>query len=219
MYKYCLMIITISTFIGFIYGMFRFFRDRSALYLRMIILGIGCAMLGRLFELLRLIVAGQLGSGFQVGMLGIIGSFLFFFTANYGQMDSLVDDGSRQFRKYRVIGNLAALGVFAMYGAVIWIRGITDTTVALGVQSVVTALASYYHLKHLVITDVDYGLIKSIRYYNLLALIYAYLCMAEMILEGIPGAEMILTAIFILQSAVMLAVVPVLERGVKKWTT
>ncbi len=52
--------------LGFGYGLFRFFRDESALYVRMIIFGVGCAILGRLFETL-----GSLRSGFHVGMLGL----------------------------------------------------------------------------------------------------------------------------------------------------
>ena len=51
-------------------------------------------MLSRLFETLQLLSFGEIRSGFQVGDLGIIGSSLFFLGANYGELDSLVDDGS-----------------------------------------------------------------------------------------------------------------------------
>ena len=67
--------------------------------------------------------------------------------------------------------------------------------------------------------DVEYGLIRAIRSYNLLALIYAYLCMAEMIVESTALPTVCIVIVFVLQCAVMLAFVPVLERGVKKWTT
>ena len=62
----------------------------------------GCAMFGRLFETLQYLVNGELGSGFHVGMLGIIGSFLFLASANFGQMDSIVDDRSSKYRRYRL---------------------------------------------------------------------------------------------------------------------
>ena len=39
---------------GFVYGLIMFFREPSALYARMILLGMGCIMLGRLFETLQL---------------------------------------------------------------------------------------------------------------------------------------------------------------------
>ena len=219
MHRIMLLALTICAATGFVYGLVRFFRKKSALYLRMIIFGVGCSMLGRLFETLQLFVNGQLSSGFHVGMLGIVGSFLFFFTANYGQMDSIVDDGSKQFRKYRLIGMLSPLGIAVLYIILLVIKGISESTIVLGVQSTVIALASYYHLKHLTIQDVDYGLIRSIRSYNLIALIYAYLCMAEMITENIALPPICNSIVLGLQCAAMLTLIPVLERGVKKWTT
>ena len=219
MYRIMLLALTICAATGFIYGLVRFFRKKTALYLRMIVFGVGCSMLGRLFETLQLFVNGQLTSGFHVGMLGIVGSFLFFFTANYGQMDSIVDDGSKQFRKYRLIGMIAPLGVIALYVVLLVVKGISESTVVLGVQSAVIALASYYHLKHLTIQDVDYGLIRSIRSYNLIALIYACLCMAEMLVENIAFPTACTAIVLALQCVAMLVIVPVLERGVKKWTT
>lgn len=218
-YQILLLEVTLCAAFGFIYGLFRFFRGKSALYIQMIVFGVGCAMLGRLFELLQIVVSGRMEHGFHVGLLGTIGSFLFFFTSNYGQMDSIVDDGSKQFRKFRFIGMIAPLTIIGLFCVTLIIGARLQTTIALGVQTVVIALASYYHLKHLVIPDVDYGLIKAIRKYNLMALIYAYLCMAEMIAEAVAWPDAILIVIFSLQSLVLLAFVPVLERGVKKWTT
>ena len=86
MYLYLSLALTVCAGIGFAYGLFRFFRDESALYVRMIVFAIGCAMLGRLFETLLILVNGGLANGFHVGMLGIIGSFMFLFSANFGQM-------------------------------------------------------------------------------------------------------------------------------------
>ena len=40
---------------GFVYGLIMFFREPSALYARMIVLGMGCIMLGCLFETLQLV--------------------------------------------------------------------------------------------------------------------------------------------------------------------
>ena len=98
MKMYLELALTISAGLGFVYGLFRFFRKDSAssdsgTYLRMIVFGLGCAMLGRLYGTLMLLVKGEYYPGFDVGMLGIIGSFLFFFSANFGQVDSVVDDG------------------------------------------------------------------------------------------------------------------------------
>ncbi len=217
MYLYLSLAMTICAAIGFGYGLFRFFRDDSALYVRMIVLGVGCAMLGQLFQTLLLLVNGELGDGFNVGVLGIIGNYLFFFSANYGQMDSIVDDGSVKFRKTRIIALAAPLAVAAVWIAVVVLEGFNESTITLGVMGLFLALACYFHLKHLIIEDVSYGLIRSIRSYNLLALVYAALCVSEVLVAGLP--EIFTVIVCVLECAVLLAFIPVLERGVKKWTT
>ena len=219
MYLYLSLALTVCAGIGFGYGLYRFFRDESALYVRMIIFGVGCAMLGRLFETLLILVNGSLTNGFHVGMLGIIGSFLFLFSANFGQMDSIVDDGSKKYRKTRLISFAAPLVIAAIFCCIAAAKGINESTIPLGVESLFIALASYYHLKHLIIEDVSFGLIKAIRSYNLLSLVYALLCMLEIYMKSFNFPAFAIVIVNVLQCAVLLVFVPVLERGVKKWTT
>ena len=219
MYLYLSLALTVCAGIGFGYGLFRFFRDESALYVRMIIFGVGCAMLGRLFTTLLVLVNGDLFDGFNVGMLGIIGSFLFFFSANYGQMDSIVDDGSPKFRKTRIIALAAPLTVVVLWCVIAATYGVDSSSIWVGIEMLFVALASYYHLKHLIIEDVSFGLIRSIRSYNLLSLIYALLCIMEVLVVCFSLPTFCVVIVYVLECAVLLAFVPVLERGVKKWTT
>ena len=219
MYLYLSLALTICAGIGFSYGLYRFFRDESALYVRMIIFAVGCAMLGRLFETLLILVNGSVGNGFHVGMLGVIGSFLFLFSANFGQMDSIVDDGSKRYRKTRLISLAAPLVILGIWCVIAVKKGVDKTTIPLGVEALFIALASFYHLKHLIIEDVSFGLIKAIRTYNLLSLVYALLCMTEMFVKSFNLPVYATVIVNVLQCVVLLVFVPVLERGVKKWTT
>ena len=216
---YLSLTVTISAGIDFVYGLFRFFRNESASYVRMIVLGVGCAMLGRLFATLLYLVNGELFDGFNVGMLGIIGSFLFFFSANFGQMDSIVDDGSPKFRKTRIIALAAPLTVAILWCVIFAVYGFNEATVWGGIEALFLAMASYYHLKHLIIEDVGVGLIKSIRSYNLLALVYAALCLMEVIVECLELPAYGPITVCVLECAVLIAFIPVLERGMKKWST
>lgn len=216
MEKIIFLSLTLCAALGFGYGLFSFFRKRSALYLRMIVFGLGCAMLGRLFETLQLFTNGEIPSGFHVGVLGVIGSFLFFFSSNYGQMDSLVDDGTKRFRKYRLLALIAPAAMLGMY-AVYFIRvGFGQDAAVGGVETAVIALASYFHLKHLIIPDVDFGIIRSIRTFNLLALAYAALCMAELVVSAYPLTVCLMT-VYVLICITMLLLVPTLKGGMKKW--
>ena len=64
--------------VSFTYGVVRFFKKGKALYLQMIVGGLGCMMLGRAFQFITLLTRGTLPTGFHVGGLGIAGSFVFF---------------------------------------------------------------------------------------------------------------------------------------------
>ena len=65
----------------------------------------------------------------------------------------------------------------------------------------------------------SFGLIRSIRSYNLLSLVYALLCMSEVLVECFNLPTVCIVIVYILECIVLLVFVPVLERGVKKWTT
>lgn len=218
MEKYLFLAMTVCAAVGFAYGLYRFFRKQSALYIRMIVFGIGCAMLGRLFQTLQLFVSGGIQEGFHVGILGVVGSFMFFFSANYGQIDSLVDDGGSKLRKYRLLALLAPLAAIALY-AVYYIRvGFCADAAVHGVETAFIGAALYFHLKHLIIPDVHFGIVRSIRSYNLLALIYGLLCMTEIIFGAfrLPGVCNIVLSVLLCLTLIVF--IPVLEKGAKKWS-
>ena len=68
----------------------------------MVTCAVMCIMIARLFYIIYLVTQGSMLPGFHIGMLGMIGSFQFLFSANYGQMDGLVDDGTDAFRMTRI---------------------------------------------------------------------------------------------------------------------
>lgn len=209
--------ILLCTAIAFIYGVIRFFHKGKALYLQMIVCAIGCMMLGRLFQVVVLLTEGYIPEGFHVGILGIIGGFMFFFSANYGQMDHLADDGKSDKMKYR----LAALATPVIIVAGFIPIALSNTTLENKWTDFVVVLfimqASYFNLKHLIMPDVELGIIRCIRGYNFLALIFALLSMAEMTL-WIVGNDITIVLVCVLHCLASLLIMPVLERGVKKWT-
>mgnify|MGYP003290124976 CR=1 FL=1 len=203
--------------VSFTYGVVRFFKKGKALYLQMIVGGLGCMMLGRAFQFITLLTRGMLPEGFHIGTLGIVGGFLFFLSANYGQMDRLLDDGSVENRKYRLLGLLAPLLIAGIYGLVFLFDIRLESIIVYGVMTAIIMFASYFNLKHFIFPDVEFGIIRSIRGYNLIALLLAVLSVGEIVL--LLWGKMI--PILILHAAicvVSLAIVPILEKGVKKWT-
>ena len=203
--------------VSFTYGVVRFFKKGKALYLQMIVGGLGCMMLGRVFQFVTLLTRGMLPEGFHIGTLGIVGGFVFFLSANYGQMDKLLDDGAKENRKYRLLGLLAPLLMAAIYGLVFLFNIELESMIVYGVMTAIIMFASYFNLKHFIFPDIEFGIIRSIRGYNLIALLLGVLSVGEITLllwnKMVP-----LLILYIAICMVSIAVVPVLEKGVKKWT-
>ncbi|MBP3205327.1 MAG: hypothetical protein IJ147_00230 [Lachnospiraceae bacterium] len=209
---------TLCAAVSFICGAIKYFKPRKPLYATMIVCGVGCIMFGRSYQCVRLLTGYPVTEDFQVGILGIVGAFSFFLSANYGQMDSLVDDGSKAFGKYRAVGWLGTLLIGVLY--VIFLRSEVSAggKIVCGIVTMIIGLACYFHSKHLLIYDVDYGVIRCLRYYNALAFLYGILCMFEMIALGYQK-DVLLIAVSIFMCAVSALIIPAMDRGVQKWKT
>lgn len=203
--------------IGFVYG-FGYLQNRRTLYASMIELGVGCILLGRLYQCVRLWTGGSLTDCFQVGILGMMGAFSFFFSSNYGQFDSLVDNGSKAFAKYRLVSWIAPAMVAAMYALVLSSPAYPAFKISSGLVSAMIVAACYFHLKHVLIPDADYGIVRCLRKYNALSLCLAAMSMLELVAMA-RDIEWLLIASGIGLCAVSLALVPVMDRGVKAWRT
>ena len=195
-----------------------YLNARKALYASMIVLGMICIALGRLFQCALLWTGGSLTGHFQMGILGVMGAFSFFFSANYGQIDSLVDGDEAGFKKYRIIALIGPVCVAALLVPVLLSPSALAFKVSCAVVSGMIALACYYHVKHLLIPDVDYGVVRCLRGYNALALALSVMSMLELIALAWSS-----TALLVVSGAglcaVTLALVAVMDRGVKKWQT
>ncbi len=202
---------------GFLCGAFRYLRPKKPLYASMIVLGLACVVLGRMFQCILLWTGGSLTERFQIGVLGTAGAFAFFLSANYGQIDSLVDDGGKRFRKYRVVGWAGFLCILALYAAIALSPAALPLKISFAVSALIIAAACCFHVKHLIIPDVDYGVVRCQRAYNALALVMGLASMAEMAALA-WGSE----PLFLISGAVLcaaaLTIVPAMDRGVKKWT-
>lgn len=209
-------LIFICSLIGSAYGLYNFFKEKKALYLKLAACGVISLMFSRLYQVIYLTTQGNLNSGFHIGLLGITGSFMFFFSANFGQMDSLVDDKTKAFRKTRIISLVAPLSVLIIYLIFFMKVHNTELRIVWGVVTFFIMQCAYYSFKHIIIYDVDFGIIKSLRKYNALVLAYAFLSMLEAVgLYAAVKPLYVASCIGIGIAAVTL--LPVLKGGVRKW--
>ncbi|MBQ9563256.1 MAG: hypothetical protein IJU99_07380 [Lachnospiraceae bacterium] len=207
----------VGAFAGFIYGAAKFFRPKKAVYAQMITFSAGCMAFGRLYQAIRVLTGSEIVNEFHLGVLGVIGTLMFFFSANFGLMDSIVDDGSPDLRKYRVFPAGASAVAVAVYLIFFFFtdQPLIVKVIAL-IGSCLIAFASYYNLKHFIIPD-EFGIIRWLRPYNLLALIFEFLCLAEMVAQSRRMAGLVLV-IGILMGVLMLMIVVAVDRGIKKWS-
>lgn len=214
-YLYLAMVVSAAA--GFFYGAPRYFKPKKPLYASMIVLGVGCIMAGRAFSLLRMLTGLKIEGVFHVGMLGTVGAFAFFFSANFGQIDSLVDGGEKTFSKYRLISCSSFVVTMVFFLTVLFSPAPLAEKIIDAVVFVAITASCYFHIKHIIIPDVDYGVISCLRLYNVFALSYGILCMTEITAaaNGLLGLR--ITA-DILQCVVSFLLVPVMDRGVKKWS-
>jgi hypothetical protein len=114
----------------------------------------------------------------------------------------------------RIIAAIVPLAVVAYF--FLTKRETTDTTpeVVMRLFSVVIPMiALYFHVKHLIIKDVEGGLIKNLRFYNLLGVLN---CLAFFVgLFTMPMSVPWYIA-FIIYDIVTIAILPALRSGLKK---
>ena len=209
---------TVFSGAGFLYGAGKYLKPHKPLYASMIVLGTGCIMLGRGYTFMRMFTGLPVSGIFHVGILGTAGTFAFFFSSNYGQIDSLVDDGGDIFLKYRLIAFSAVLLTAVMYILILMSPAPAAEKFSDGIVSASVAAASYFHLKHIMIPDIDYGVVRCLRRYNILALMYAVLCLAEMTVKAYGISDLII-AVYAAQCPISLMLVPVMNKGVQEWST
>lgn len=202
---------------AFLIGASKYLKPHKPLYASMIVLGIGCTAIGRLHSFLRVLTGLEVMDIFHVGLLGTFGTFMFFFSSNYGQIDSLVDDGSKEFLKYRLAGFIGVIVTAGLYVSVLLSPAPAAEAVTDGIVALAVAVASYFHVKHILIPDIDYGVVRCQRGYNILALLYGMLCMLEMVSVAY-NIEILLIIVCVFQCAVSFFLVIALDRGVKKWS-
>lgn len=217
MYLTANIIVCACALAGFIYGGIKFFRPRKPLYAQMITLSLGCITFGRLFYIVRLMTGGNLLENFQLGFLGIIGSLMFFFSSNFGTVDSLLDDRSKEFKKYRLISFAAPCAAIVLYIALFLLSDVTLLwKILAAVMTVFIISTSYFNLKHLIFPDVDFGVVKCLRPYNLLALIYEVAISAECFAMS-RNNELVTIVCCCVIGLITIAMIPLIVRGFEKW--
>jgi hypothetical protein len=207
-----------ATLFSFVYGVHNFFKKGKPLFLQSITMAMGCHALGSIYHLCQTLTTSTVLEGFTPAYLGKIGFFLFLITASYGQMDRIVDDGSRRMRPARYIAFAAPLCAILLYLP----NGLMEdlpvaTKIAVLLVWLPAIFSVYYNLKHAIIPNLDFGFIKAIKPYNILAVCLGFaelLCLTAW--SYLYNTQLVITSVIfaILCVALMVAA----KKGAEKWT-
>lgn len=204
-----------------IYGIAVSFKKKGVLFVQIIVSGVACLALGNIFTLMLQITAPQevknsLMNGFNLGMLGIFGFFFFIFSAAFGQIDGLGDDRSKSLRKYRLIGLTAVIPVLICVALIVLSPAKEALKIVYAIVYLPAVLASYYNLKHLVLPDVDLGIISCMRMYNLFMLITTAVLLVNTVFK-VYGLTVLYGVSNVLVGVMGVLVVVSAKRSAERW--
>lgn len=222
----------ISTVFGLVQGT----KHGIPLFFRIVTYGFACYAVGTLYDILRTLlvdtgalpalalkqlaaapsesvmplVTGQ--AGFSVGLIGYAGAFFFLFSSYVGALDTLADGREPELSPYRM-GSLAAPVLITVEGALL-LPGARDATLPAAIALIPVALTSYFAAKHLVLPDVEMGIIRVMRPYNACVLTMCILQPVVLLAQTGSAAHAVAC---LLTAAAVLAALPLARTGVAKW--
>ena len=179
---------------------------------------LGCLFIERLYEIVQYVVAGDLAEGFIVGDVGNIGCFLFLLAANIGALDSLMDDGSDELKKYRLVAFIAPLVTVISAIAIMFSPSNIGRNITCAVEELFIGASAYYSLKHLIIPKRYSDFLSGLRPFHLFSLLLAFGITMENVFWCYQlNIQVIWFIPYAILLAAMLPLAPALERGTRQW--
>ena len=207
-----------ATLFSLVYGLKHFFKKGKPLFLQTITMAMASHALGSIYHLCQTLTSDKLVEGFTPAYLGRIGFFLFIITASYGQMDKIVDDGSPKMRPSRFIALIAPILAALLYIPNCIIEEVPIATkIVYAIVWIPAIIAVYFNLKHAIIPNMDFGFIKAIKPYNILALCLSFselICLTAWDYYYVIPLAVSAVVFSILCVCTMIAA----KRGSEKWT-
>lgn len=193
-------------------------KKRAALYFKIYLGAAACYALFLLYDVTS-VLCGILQMPVDVGDIGVLGCGAFLFSANFGQMDGLVDEKTKGSGFSRTVSLLAPVCLLALYCLLAFS---SDASLPFQLSGIVPVLsgvcASYYHLKHLLLPADSLGLLSILRPGNLLALLFL-LCNTLFTGAAVAGYGTVREIAGILAAGLLCALSICAVKEAKKWKT
>ena len=207
-----------ATMFSFVFGLCHFFKRGKPLFLQSITMAMGCHSLGSIYQLCLMLTSETTFEGFTPAYLGQIGFFLFFIAASYGQMDRIIDDGTPAIRPSRYIALTAPVCAALLYIPNACIVDLPAATkISLLLVWIPALVSVYFNFKHAIVPDCDFGFVKAIKPYNMLAVGLGFaelFCLTAR--NSLHNVLIVITSVIF--SVFCVAIMIAAKKGAEKWT-
>ncbi len=197
-------------------GAIKLFAKNNPFYMKLLACASGCFMLEQ--QLLLINLWCDVHEVFSIGMLGILGCNYFLLSANYGTLDRIVDDGSRENRPARILANIAPIIIagLCVNAFLLW----KDKDIICAVFWMLMLLpaipSAYFNLKHILLPADASGFLRATKNCNISALILYVVMTAFVACSAVDNSR--LTGILsLLMSLAVFGITISAIRGAKKW--
>lgn len=196
-----------------LYGIYACKKGRQPLFFKILCYAMLSYFMGNLFKAGYFLVYQTAPAGFHIGVLGHIGTYFFLISSYYGAIDSLLDNEEPGYNRYRYLSLAAPVIPLGMacfsYGRTGFFQWLAFFLIA-----VPMALTMYFAMKHLIFPDIELGIVRVMRHYNICVLVFcSFDACAHVPLWGEKVSN-----IFLAMSMIpFVFMIPLARKGVAKW--
>ena len=142
-----------------LYGGWECIRRKQPLFFKLLLYAMASYLLGTLFTAGYALVYGHEPAGFHVGILGYMGTYFFLLSSYYGAINRLADGGEARYRGYRLAAASGPILVLVLLAHSVRTLG-AGACLTYALLCLPIAPTLYFSIKHLILPDVDLGIIR-----------------------------------------------------------
>ena len=200
-----------------VFGMIRMFKKTVPMYFQLTICAVWSFAIQMIYSVLIIVCANDYRSDNNLGFLGMATTFIFLASANFGQFNTLVDEGSKKLRPIRLAALAAPIFVAAFYLYIIlhfeqtlWFKFIFAVVV------IPVAASQYFNVKFILMKDDGTGFIRGVKPLNIVSFL-ASICYLLYIYADCKQWETVGTLASFLSVLLVSSIVFLGDWGRKQW--
>lgn len=202
---------TICVFIGR-----KLLHPKNPLFVILCYLGFVVFLLGRFYEVSRIILKLDLYNDFELGFVGIIGAFSFWLSSCF----AIKEEVNIKVNTSVVIKSLTVSCLVGLLYFVVIFGNVTDMEKIIDlIVDIYACLVVYYYTRSLLLIAEDKSnKIKGIKLYCLLGIIFSILVLF-LAISFAYSSYILLLVVSIIMSIILLLMMIAFKKGVKEWQT